>query len=50
MAESIETPSDDVVKKPWQPLEINVLDVPSVTKTGTGRIDPTEDFFNYRTS
>lgn len=36
--------------KPWQTPELKVLDVPSATLTGTGRLDPLENIFFYRPS
>ncbi len=45
------TPSSETMdKKPWQTLELKVLDVPSATMTGTRRLDPLEGFFDYRPS
>lgn len=44
------TPSETLDKKQWQTPELKVLDVPSATMTGAGRLDPLENFFNYRPS
>ncbi|MEP5153094.1 hypothetical protein [Planktotalea sp.] len=50
MTNTTKTPLDTMDKKPWETLELKVLDVPSETKTGSFRIDPAENFFGYRPS